>query len=542
MAFFSDLAQHLEVLRDAFGGEVEAEELPVVLERLGDEGVVAALAAATGLVRAGEMVRIAASGVAAARSTRAAGHDGLAQRRGHRSPATLIQEITGATRAEAAKHVRLGESLRAAAGLDRAQDESTDAAVPGDPDAPAADGPVPVEPWHAPLGRALLAGAISSAQHDAILRGLGEPPIPEPADDPDVDDPDAGAARAAEWAAQAIEAWRVAAEQLIAEARERTVEELGRTARTVRDQLDPDGARRRFDERFDGRAFRFWRDQDGIRRGSIVFEDYGGAWAQSILDAALRPRRGGPRFVDPAEQQRADDLAADPRSNDQLAYDLLLDVLRAGTLADPATVFGTRQPGVRVLIPQTTHDAPTTPRPAATETTGGPNHGQPTHDDPITAGTGLVEDDQTALPAWLIDQSICDTGTIECTLDPNGNPLDLGREARLYTPRQRIALAIRDGGCRWRTCDRPASYCEAHHLDMYSEGGRTDIDRGILLCHFHHRELHHGGWTITRNGKADFTLHPPPGRGDPIVLTPRLALRYAWAHLHRPPTRFRPTG
>jgi hypothetical protein len=519
MAFFSDLARHLEVLRDAFGGEVEVEKLPSVLEGLDDESVVAMLAAATELVRAGEKVRIAASGVAAARSTRDAGHDGLAQKRGHRSPTSLIQEITGATRAEAAKHVRLGEALRTGAGLD-AFDPMMDAAAPAEATADAST-PSGVEPWHAPLGLALLAGTIGSAQHDAILRGLGDPPpqagvgVGDLGVDPELD------GVASEFAARAREAWMVAAEQLIVEARVRTVEELARAARTIRDQLDPEGAQHRFDQRFEGRAFRLWRDADGIRHGSLVFEDFGGAWAQSILDAALRPRRGGPRFADSDEKAHADELAADPRTNDQLAYDLILDVLRAGTLADTATVFGTRQPGVRVLITQAALD---------TAARG-------------TAAVGLVEDDQTALPAWLIAQRVCDTGTAPVVHDQHGNPLDLGREARLYSPKQRLALAIRDGGCRWRGCDRPASYCEAHHLDEWArDSGRTDIDRGILLCRWHHMELHHGGWRITREGKGDFILHPPPGRGDPVNLPPRLALRYAWGDIDPPPRRFQPAA
>ncbi|MBD8024766.1 HNH endonuclease signature motif containing protein [Microbacterium gallinarum] len=502
MAFFSDLDQRLALLREVLGGDLRPERLPVVLDRLDDDDIVAVIAAATEFVRAGEKVRIAAAGVAAARSAREAGHDGLAQRRGHRSPATLIQEITGATRAEAVRHVRLGESLRSAAGLDPVGEEAvTDAAAPTDP----RDGGAGPEPWHAPLGRALLAGVIGSAQHDAIYRGLGEPPA---FGDDDV------AARAAR------EAWTVAAEQLIDEARERTVEELGRTARTVRDQLDPEGAQRRFDERFDARSFRLWRDAEGVRRGSIVFDDFGGAWAQTVLDAALRPRRGGPRFVDPEEKADADALVADPRTNDQLAYDLLLDVFRAGALADGKEVFGTRQAGVRVVIADPSLAAATAGAPAV----------------------GLIEDDQTALPAWLMSQHACDSGSVTCTIDGVGNPLDVGREARLFTPKQRIALAARDGGCRWRGCDRPASYCEAHHIDPYAGGGRTDIDRGILLCRFHHMELHHGGWRITREGRADFMLHPPPGRGHPIALRPRLALRYAWADLSPPPRRFRPAA
>ncbi|MFB8145245.1 DUF222 domain-containing protein [Microbacterium sp. NPDC056003] len=516
MAFFSELESQLARLRSLLGTEIDAGGLPVMLDRIGDDDVVAVIAAATEFVRAGEKVRIAAAGVAAARSAREAGHDGLAQRRGHRSPATLIQEITGATRAEAVKHVRLGESLRAAAGLDPVAEEAVpDASASGSPAAGpgvepggekgAASGSAGacVEPWHAPLGRALLSGVIGSAQHDAIYRGLGEPPACD-------DDDDAAQA--------AREAWTVAAEQLIDEAQERTVEELGRTARTVRDQLDPEGAQRRFDERFDARSFRLWRDHDGVRRGSIVFEDFGGTWAQTVLDAALRPRRGGPRFVDPEEKTDADALIADPRTNDQLAYDLLLDVFRAGALADAKEVFGTRQAGVRVVIAGSSLVASTAGAPA----------------------TGLVEDDQTALPAWLISQHACDSGSVTFTVDGSGNPLDMGREARLFTPQQRVALAARDGGCRWRGCDRPASYCEAHHIDPYAGGGLTDIDRGILLCRFHHMELHHGGWRITREGRADFLLHPPPGRGHPIALRPRLALRYAWADLAPPPQRFRP--
>ena len=174
--------------------------------------------------------------------------------------------------------------------------------------------------------------------------------------------------------------WSLAAEQLVAEANERTVEELARTARAIRDQFDPEGAAARFDERFERRSFRTWTDADGIRRGNIAFDDIGGAWMQSIFDAALRPRRGGPRFVDPAEKARAEELVADPRSNDQLAYDLLLDVLRAGALADEKSVFGTRQAGVRILVTAADREADAAGLPAI----------------------GLLEEDQTAVPAFLI--------------------------------------------------------------------------------------------------------------------------------------------
>jgi hypothetical protein len=302
-----------------------------------------------------------------------------------------------------------------------------------------------------------------------------------------------------------------AATRLIEEAQHRTVEELGRQARAIRDQLDPDGARRRFDERFAARSYRTWIDQDGVRHGHIRFDDAGGAWMQAIFDAALKPRRGGPRFVDSVEHERAERLEEDPRTNEQLGYDLLIDVMRSGALADAASVFGVKQAGVRVVT--------VVPR------SGG-------------APVSYIEETGEPVPASFAKQRACDTSQRKCGVDEHGDPLYLGREARLFSADQKLALAIRDGGCRWNGCDRPAHYCEAHHIDPYAEGGRTDVDRGILLCRFHHMQLHHGGWRITRDGRGEFLLHPPGG-APPTELRPRLELTYAWAGIDPPPPRFR---
>jgi hypothetical protein len=347
-------------------------------------------------------------------------------------------------------------------------------------------------PWHGKLSEAMIQGRISATQLDTILRGLGHPT-----------EDDAGTHAA----------WQAAAEHLIEEYAQRTVEELRIQARAIRDQLDPAGAERRYAERYERRSFRIWTDADGIERGRIDFEDDGAAWIRAIRDAALRHRRGGPRFVDSAEAVQAKDLADDPRTNDQLSYDLLIDVLRAGALADAESVFGTRQAGVRIV--------------QVMDASG-------------SAVSTRTEDYGLSLPLAAAQQRVCETGSVTVTVDPFGNPLDLGRESRVFTPRQRVALSIRDGGCRWKGCERPASYCEAHHVDeWHADHGRTDIDRGILLCRHHHMQLHHSGWRITRAGKEDFVLHPPDGR-PPTALTPRAALIAAWAGVDPPPKRFRP--
>ena len=109
-------------------------------------------------------------------------------------------------------------------------------------------------------------------------------------------------------------------------------------------------------------------------------------------------------------------------------------------------------------------------------------------------------------------------GTVAVVFDEHGQPLDVGREQRLFTQRQRIALAERDGGCGWTACERPPSWCEAHHIQHWArDGGRTDVADGILLCRHHHVLLHDHHWEIERRGPggSEYWLIPPPGHPEP---------------------------
>lgn len=477
MAFFSDLQTRLDGLLARVGADVDPAELPGVVNVLDDDALMGLAADAAAFANRVEKLRVVAAGVVAQRSTREMGQGGLAAKKGHRSPVELIQSLGGGTRVDADRQVRLGSTL-------------VTPVVPVVPNGALL--PLPMAPtWDAGLRGSLLDGRLTAAQHDAILRGLGTPPIAEGEDAP---------------SSAAVEVWAIAADQLVGEAGRMPVEELHRRARQVRDTLDQAGAEERFAKRFAKRSFKTWLDADGARHGHFVFDDEMGPWVLAICDAALRPRRGGPRFVDAEERAAADRLVEDPRTNEQLAYDLLVGVLRAGALADAKTVFGVKQPGVRVV---TVKDA-----------TGR-----------LLAGVGHVEDRGDPLPASVIERITCNTGTVDVTVDSCGNPLDVGREQRLYTPKQRIALTVRDGGCVFPGCTTPASYCEAHHCDHWWEDrGRTDIDRGLLLCRFHHLLLHNQGWRVTRDRHGPFVLHPPPGQesSEPIELVSRSPVKWAW--------------
>jgi hypothetical protein len=89
-------------------------------------------------------------------------------------------------------------------------------------------------------------------------------------------------------------------------------------------------------------------------------------------------------------------------------------------------------------------------------------------------------------------------------------PLNLGRATRVVQPAQRMALAVRDRGCVFPGCDRPLSWCDAHHLWHWVDGGPTDLDNLALLCRAHHRTVHEGGWQLTRGPDGRFTATPSP--------------------------------
>ena len=101
----------------------------------------------------------------------------------------------------------------------------------------------------------------------------------------------------------------------------------------------------------------------------------------------------------------------------------------------------------------------------------------------------------------------CEAGVVPVVLGGNSQPLDVGRAKRYFTPGQRIAMGIRDGGCTARGCDAPPAMCHAHHDDPWSCHGHTDLDRGRLLCPFHHRRIHDPEYEADVGADNQVTFH-----------------------------------
>ena len=84
----------------------------------------------------------------------------------------------------------------------------------------------------------------------------------------------------------------------------------------------------------------------------------------------------------------------------------------------------------------------------------------------------------------------CDAGVVRLLTDPDSMPLDVGRLTRSVSPAQARAVIHRDQHCRYEGCHSPPWACEVHHLDHWSHGGRTDLQRLGLLCWHHHHLTH----------------------------------------------------
>ncbi|MFD3443022.1 DUF222 domain-containing protein [Microbacteriaceae bacterium 4G12] len=375
------------------------------------------------------------------------GSAGLAQQEGYRTPQAMVEAITGTTKGGAVSIVEVGKMLA-----------ETDAAETLQREHP--ERPAPPTPWHAPIAHAVTDGKVSIAQADAIRAGLGLPTGTVPP-----------------------EALSEAALELVEDAATLTAGQLHRRARQLRDDLNDTEVPDREKAQLDQQHLKAWKRPDGMVEGKFLYAPEPGAFLLSVLDELTNPRRGGPRFVKEEDRARIDAIMNDPRPTERLAADGLLELLRIGSDADPGQVFGSRRPAVRVIVTKESLQS--------------------------GEGHGSIQDTGEAVSIATIRREVCATGTVAVVLDDDGQCVNVGREQRLFTTRQRIGLAVRDGGCMWPGCDRPPSWCEAHHINQWKrDHGNTDIADGVLLCKHHHLLLHNTGWDIRRTSGKYFLIPP----------------------------------
>ena len=120
-------------------------------------------------------------------------------------------------------------------------------------------------------------------------------------------------------------------------------------------------------------------------------------------------------------------------------------------------------------------------------------------------------DDGTHVSAETLRRVACDGGLVAAVVDERAGVLDVGRRTRAIPTALKRALWLRDKGCRFPGCSNHR-FVDGHHVKHWLHGGRTALDNLVLLCSFHHRLVHEGGFTIALTDDANVEVRTPSGR------------------------------
>jgi hypothetical protein len=113
------------------------------------------------------------------------------------------------------------------------------------------------------------------------------------------------------------------------------------------------------------------------------------------------------------------------------------------------------------------------------------------------------------LSSSTIQRLACDCSVTRVLLSQESLVLDIGRTQRVISGSRRRALNARDGHCRWPGCERPASWCDGHHIVHWINGGGDDLPNLVLLCRRHHRMVHEGGWQLIKTDEQQIVTIAP---------------------------------
>jgi len=150
-------------------------------------------------------------------------------------------------------------------------------------------------------------------------------------------------------------------------------------------------------------------------------------------------------------------------------------------------------------------------------------------------GQGLPEYG-TPVAAEAARRLCCDGRVQLVAAAESGEPVGVGRVTRTVPPWLMRELWRRDRGCRYADCGRTRGV-QAHHVIHWAHGGPTDLDNLVLLCKFHHRLVHEGGFRIIKDSFGRLRFVRPSGialRGRAARIRPEFKKR-----IFGPPNRRR---
>jgi hypothetical protein len=254
-------------------------------------------------------------------------------------------------------------------------------------------------------------------------------------------------------------------EEMVGYAREYSVFELRKLCRWAWHVANPDGFFNEAEADFTRRYFHVNQMPDGMFAVDGVLDPVGGAAFKTAVDVLAKPK--GSEDERTARQRRADAVG-----------ELALHAMEQGTLPRRHAV----KPHINLTM--------------TLEGLKG-ELGVP----PADLDLSLPISTRTA------ERIACDC-TMSRVLLADSMVIDVGRATRTVSAPTMRALRVRDKGCRFPGCDRQVNWSNPHHLIYWSRGGPSKVSNLVLLCYFHHRLVHEGGWQVIKAGR-EFKFLPP---------------------------------
>ncbi len=491
-------------------GLLDSDDVSVLVGQMDDGGLLALLDRVTDLGRRVDAVTAAVAGEVAERSPVGSRADGLAHRSGFASPARLVAASTGGHVGRAAVLASVGKATAGRRSL-------TGEALPA---------------VHPHVAAVLHEGGISVDAAQLIICML-----------------ERVASRVAPDVLESAEEFLAGKAALL------SLDQVVKLVTEMESALDPEGVEPREEVLREGRSLVVKEDTSGRIQLRGVFDPETGAPIKAALDAyvsfALRETRGhnhpggtacdagaaGAGAEGGAGAENGAGAAADAAGDngvpsagagdlgDRMGARVMSETrstaqLRADGLADFARhVLGCtdRVPGLpatTVVVRMDVEDLQDREGGCGFATLDG-------IDQPVSVATAR--------------RVACTAGLLPAVFGGASLPLDLGREARLFSRYQFLALWERDGGCA--SCGQ-TMFVEAHHIVEHALGGRTDLSNGVLLCSRCHHRVHRDEWEIRIDTAGRVWFIPPPTidpTGTPRPGVQRQTLRERNRHKHDNP-------
>ena len=99
-----------------------------------------------------------------------------------------------------------------------------------------------------------------------------------------------------------------------------------------------------------------------------------------------------------------------------------------------------------------------------------------------------------AIHPAILERLLCDC-SLHTVLHDGGQPVGIDRISRNVPRWLMTLLKRRDKCCTFPGCEHKR-FVQAHHIEWWIEGGFTNIDNLLLVCHFHHKLVHEHNWRV----------------------------------------------